>query len=187
LVEEKLIGEDKFIVVSECKEPRAATLLIRGGTDCVLDEVKRAVHDAIGDIGAAIESGKVLPGAGAVEIKLSKVLLEFAENFSGRERLAIIAFARALEVIPATLIENAGLDPITLLSKLKSANSKQGAFFGIDVMSGKVIEPMKAGIIEPIKIKQQALATAVEVTNMILRIDDIIINKPDQEEPPKIE
>jgi chaperonin GroEL (HSP60 family) len=160
--------------VIECKNPKAVTLLVRGSTEHVVDEVKRAVEDAVGDIVAALKNNKVVAGAGAPEIELSRNLLKFSETLSGREQLAVKAFAEAMEIIPRTLAENAGIDPIDVLTELRAAHDKKQKWAGINVFTGKIIDAWKQGIIEPLKIKTQAVSSAAEVAVMILRIDDVI-------------
>lgn len=174
LVEQRKIGEEEMIFVTECKNPKAVTILIRGGTEHIVDEAKRAMTDAVGDVAAALKSGKVVGGAGSPEIELARELTRFSDSFSGREQLAVQAFAQALEVIPMTLAENAGLDPIDVLAEIKSEHDKGKKWAGIDVFSGKVVDAWEAGVIEPLKIKTQAISSASEVAQMILRIDDVI-------------
>ena len=175
LVEEIKVGDEMMTYVRECKNPKAVTLLVRGGTEHVAAEVERAVKDALGDLAASLKSGKVVAGAGAIEIETSRRLRHFATSLSGKEQLAVNAFAQALEIIPRTLAENAGLDPIDLLTELKAKHdSPQGKWFGIDVFSGSVVDAWKAGVIEPLKIKTQAVQSASEVAELILRIDDVI-------------
>ena len=178
IVEQKKSGEEDLVYVRECKNPKAVTILIRGGTEHVVSEVKRALEDAIGDISSALISNKIVAGAGAPEMELNKELLSYANKLKGREQLAVSAFAQSMEVIPRTLAENAGLDPIDVLTSLKAAHNKGEKWAGIDVFSGKVIDAWKNGIIEPLKIKTQALSSAVEVAIMILRIDDVISSAP---------
>jgi len=174
LVEEIKVGDEEMTYVRNCKNPKSVTLLVRGGTEHVVDEIKRAVEDALGDIISALNVGKVVGGAGAPEMELSKGLRKYAHGLKGREQLAVEAFAEAVEIIPRTLAENAGLDPIDVLTELKAAHDKKQKFAGIDVFTGKVVDSWKAGVIEPLKIKTQAIKSASEVANMILRIDDII-------------
>ncbi|MBS3131989.1 TCP-1/cpn60 chaperonin family protein, partial [Candidatus Woesearchaeota archaeon] len=139
-VEEKKVGDEEFTYIMECKNPKAVTIMVRGGTEHVTAEIERAVTDAVGDVAAAIKSGKVVAGAGAPEIELAMGLRKFAESLSGREQLAVNAFADAMEVIPRTLVENAGLDPIDTLTDLKAAHAKKQKWAGIDVFSGKVMD-----------------------------------------------
>ncbi len=174
LVEERKVGSDEMTYVTGCKNAKALTILIKGGTEHVIDEAKRAMTDAIGDIAAALRIGKVVAGAGAPEVEVAKGLRKFANALDGREQLAVLAFADAVEIIPRTLAENAGLDPIDVLTALKAAHDKKQTWAGIDVFSGKVVDSWKAGVIEPLKIKSQAITSASEVAQMILRIDDVI-------------
>jgi len=174
VVEEVKIGDESMTYVMECKNPKAVTLLVRGSTEHVVDEVKRAVEDAIGDTIAALKNNKVVAGAGAPEMELSRNLLKFSESLSGREQLAVKAFAEAMEIVPRTLAENAGLDPIDVLTELRAAHDKKQKWAGINVFTGKIIDAWKAGVIEPLKIKTQAVSSAAEVAVMILRIDDVI-------------
>ncbi|MBU0628740.1 MAG: TCP-1/cpn60 chaperonin family protein [Nanoarchaeota archaeon] len=174
VVEEVKVGDEEMTYVKECKNPKSVTMLIRGGTTHVVDEVKRAITDAVGDVIAALKIGKVVAGAGAPELELAKELRKYAETLSGREQLAVQAFANAMEVIPRTLAENAGIDPIDSLTELKSAHDKKQKWAGIDVFSGKVMDAWERGVIEPLKIKTQAISSASEVAVMILRIDDVI-------------
>ncbi len=175
-VEEKFVGDENMIFVEECKNPKSVTLLLRGSTDHVLEEVKRAIDDALGDLASALKNNFIVPGAGAVEIELSKKLKELSEKYSGREQLAIESFAKSLEVIPRTLAENSGLDPIDVITELKAVHEKGNSTFGINVETGSVIDSLKEGIVEPLLVKTQALTSATEVTNMILRIDDVIVS-----------
>ncbi len=174
IVEEKKIAGEQMIFVRECKDPKAVSILIRGGTEHVIEEVKRAMDDAVGGVASALEVGKVVAGGGAPEAAVAKGLREFSQKYSGREQLAIQAFAEALEVIPRSLAENAGLDPIDMLVALRVAHDSGKTTAGVDVFSGKVIDMWEAGVIEPIKIKTQAIKSAAEAAEMILRIDDII-------------
>ena len=173
-VEEIKIGDDQMTYISECENPKAVTLLVKGGTKHVVDEVERAVTDALGDIVASLKVGKVVGGAGAIEVEVARGLREYANKLSGREQLAVLAFADAVEVIPRTLAENAGLDPIDVLTELKASHDSGKKWAGIDVFSGKVQDSWNNGVIEPLKIKTQAVKSASEVAELILRIDDII-------------
>jgi len=174
VVEEIKVGDEEMTYVKECKNPKAVTILVRGGTEHVVDEVKRAMEDGIGDVSAALKTGKVVAGAGAPEIELARELRKYADSLSGREQLAVNAFADSVEIIPRTLAENAGLDPIDILTELKSAHDKKQRWAGVNVFSGKVVDSWKQGVIEPLKIKTQAVSSASEVAVMILRIDDVI-------------
>ncbi len=185
-VEERKLGDEEFTYIMECKNPKAVTILVRGGTEHVTNEVERAVTDAVGDVAAALKDGKVTAGAGAPEVELALGLRKYADTLSGREQLAVNAFADAMEVIPRTLVENAGLDPIDTLTDLKAAHAKKQKWAGIDVFSGKVMDAWKKGVVEPLKIKTQAVSSAAEVAVMILRIDDVITStgKKDEGMPP---
>ena len=174
IVQEKKVGDEQMTYVEECKNPKAVTMLVRGGTEHLVDEVKRALEDAIGDVSAALITGKVVGGAGSTEVELSRNLRHFANSLSGREQLAVQAFADSVEIIPKTLAENAGLDSINILTELKAMHDKGKKWAGIDVFSGKVIDSWKANVIEPLKIKTQAVKSASESAIMILRIDDVI-------------
>src|SRR3989344_5867358 len=174
LVEEIKIGDEEMTFIRECKNPKAVTLLVRGGTKHVVDEVERAVKDALGDIVASLKVGKVVAGGGATEVEVARELRKFANKMSGREQLAILAFADAFEIIPRTLAENAGLDPIDKLTELKAQHDKGMKWAGLDVFKGKVVDSWKEGVIEPLKIKTQATKSASEVAELILRIDDVI-------------
>ena len=186
LVEEVKVGDELMTAIRGCKNPKAVTILLRGGTQHVIDEIERAIKDALGDLAAALRSGKVVPGAGAPEVEVSNELRKFANSFSGREQLAILAFADAMEVIPRTLAENAGLDPIDTLTELKSAHEKGLKNSGLDVFTGKVMDAKKEGIIEPLKIKTQAINSATEVAELILRIDDVLASGKSRRESPQM-
>lgn len=175
LVEERKIAGEEMIFIEGCKDPKSVSILVRGGTEHVVDELERAVHDGLSVISAAIEDGKMVAGGGAVEIEVAKGLREYAESVGGREALAINAFADAMEIIPRTLAENAGLDPIDILMDLRAAHEKEdGKYIGLDVVSGKTLNTLKEGIVEPMRVKVQAVKSASEVAEMILRIDDVI-------------
>ncbi|HLD37729.1 MAG TPA: thermosome subunit alpha [Candidatus Nanoarchaeia archaeon] len=186
IVEERKVGDEEFTYIMECKNPKAVTLLIRGGTEHVTNEIERAMTDAIGDVAASLKDGMVVAGAGAPEIELAMGLRKYAETLSGREQLAVESFADAMEVIPRTLIENAGLDPIDAMTDLKAAHSKNQKWAGIDVFSGKVMDAWKRGVIEPLKIKTQAVSSAAEVATMILRIDDVIASSGSKDKGPRM-
>ncbi len=175
LVHEEKVGDENMLFIEKCPRPKIMTLLIRGGTEHVAEEVKRAVTDAIGDIAAALKDGKVVAGAGAAEMQLAQGLRKYARTLSGREQLAVQAFADALEIIPRTLAENAGLDPIDILTNLRAAHEVGQKYAGVNVFTGKVMDAWQAGVIEPLKIKTQAISSAAEVAEMILRIDDVIL------------
>ena len=174
---------DPYIMITNTKNDSVATIFISGGTPHVAKEAVRAVEDALGDLFSVIKSKKIVAGAGAIEIALARELLLYAKTFSGREQLAIEAFAKSLEVIPKTLAENAGLDAIDVSTTLYAAHEKGDTFAGLDINTGKSLDAMKEGIIEPIDVKRQAIVSATEVANMILRIDDVIATSVEQEVP----
>ena len=186
VVEERKIGDDQFTYIMECKNPKAVTILVRGGTEHVTNEIERALTDAVGDVAAALKDGKVVAGAGAPEVELAMQLRKYAETLSGREQLAVQAFADSMEIIPRTLIENAGLDPIDIMTELKSAHSKKQRWAGVDVFTGKITDSWKKGVIEPLKIKTQAVSSASEVATMILRIDDVIASSGSKGKGPQM-
>ncbi len=177
LVEEKKVGDEKMVFVRGCKNPKAVTILIRGGTEHIVDEVERSLTDSIKVVKAALEDGKVLPGGGAPEIEVSLKLKDWVPTLGGREQLAAEAFAETLEIIPRSLAENAGLDPIDIVVELKRAHEKGQSNAGINIFSGKVEEMDKIGVLEPLRVKKQAISSATEVAIMILRIDDVIAAK----------
>ena len=174
LVEEKKISGMEMIFVRECKDPKAVSILVRGGTEHVVEEVMRAMEDAVGGVVSSLEIGKVVAGGGSPEAAVSKGLKDFSQKYSGREQLAIVAFSEAMEVIPRTLAENAGLDPIDTLVSLRAAHDENKTTYGVDVFTGNIVDMKAKGVIEPIKIKTQAIQSAAEAAEMILRIDDII-------------
>jgi len=175
LVEERKIGNDKMIFIEKCKDPRAVSVLIRAGIEKMIDEAERAIHDALSVVADVIEHNKIVAGGGAAEAEIAKELRNYATNVGGREQLAIEAFADAVEAIPKTLAENAGLNTIDILVALRSAHQKKkGITMGVNVFSGGVTNMLEEGVIEPVWVKQQALKSAAEVASMILRIDDVI-------------
>jgi chaperonin GroEL (HSP60 family) len=182
LVEEVKIGEDKMVYVKECKNPRAVTIVVRGGAEHVVNEAERSLHDALCVVRNAIEDGKIVAGGGAPEAEVAQRLKEYASKVGGREQLAIEAFAQALETIPITLAENAGLDPIDIIVNLRAEHEKGKVWAGVDVFSGKVDDMLKLNVLEPLRVKQQVIKSATEAASMILRIDDVIAAKGLKEE-----
>ncbi len=171
--EEKLAG-DSMIFVRECRNPKAVTILIRGGTEHIIDEAERSISDAIKVVGKSFEEHKIVSGGGAPEIEVALALKKYAPKVGGREQLAIEAFSAAMEIIPRTLAENGGLDPIDILVSLKAAHEKGQTEAGVDVLEGKIANLGKKGIIEPLLVKTQAIKSASETAMMILKIDDVI-------------
>jgi len=174
IVEEIKHGKDSFTYVKGCKNPKALTILIHGGTGHIIDEIERALRDSLGVVSSSIKTGLVVAGGGAIEIELARRLRIFGQSLKGREQLAIEEFASALEFIPTTLAENAGLDPIDVLTELKSKHDADEKNAGLNLFTNKIENVLEARIIEPYKIKTQAINSASEVANMILRIDDVI-------------
>lgn len=170
-------GGDFFTYIRGCQNPKSLTILIHGGTDHVIDEVKRAITDGLGDVVSALQSGLIVTGGGAIEIELARKLREFSQELSGREQLAVEEFASALEFIPITLAENAGLDPIDILTELKSKHDSGEKNAGLNLFTNKIENTLEARILEPFKIKSQAINSATDVATMILRIDDVISSK----------
>jgi thermosome len=174
LVEERKVGEDKWVFVEGCKNPKAITLLIRGGTEKVVDEAERSLHDALCVVRDIVLNPSVVAGGGAPELEVSSRVRKWAESLSGKEQLAALAFAEALEVIPTTLAENAGLDPIDILVELRSRHEKGNVWAGVDVFNGEVNDMAELDVYEPLSVKEQIIKSASEVAAMILRIDDVI-------------
>lgn len=173
IVEERKVSGEEMIFVEECSVAKSVTLFVRGSTKHIVDEIVRAIEDAIGVVAATVEDDKVVAGGGAPEIAMAKKLKDYADSISGREQLAVNAFAEALEIVPKTLAENAGLDSIDSLVDLRAAH-ENSAVMGLDVFTGKVADMKEAGVIEPKRVKKQAIQSASEAAEMILRIDDVI-------------
>ena len=174
LVEERKVSDDSMIFVEGCKNPKAVTILIRGGTERVVDEADRSIHDALCVIKDVVEEPKIVAGGGAPEIETARLLREFAEKLAGRERLAVIAFADALEVIPITLAENSGMDPIDAISDIQSEHAKGNKWVGVNGYTNKVADLSKIDVYEPMVVKAQAIKSATEAATLLLKIDDII-------------
>jgi thermosome len=174
LAEERKVGEDKWVFIEGCTNPKAVTMLIRGGTDKVVDEADRSIHDALCVVRDIVLAPSVVAGGGAPELEVSSRVRKWAESLSGKEQLAALAFAEALEVIPITLAENAGLDPIDILVELRSHHEKGELWAGVDVVNGKVDDMTSLDVYEPTVVKEQIIKSASEVASMILRIDDVI-------------
>jgi thermosome len=173
-VAEKDVGGDQRIFVEDVEEAKSVTLILRGGTEHVVDEVERAIEDSLGVVRTTLEDGKVLPGGGAPETELSMGLREYADSVEGREQLAVEAFADAIDVIPRTLAENAGHDPIDSLVDLRSRHDDGETGAGLDAYTGDIIDMEEEGVVEPLRVKTQAIESATEAAVMILRIDDVI-------------
>jgi chaperonin GroEL (HSP60 family) len=174
LVEERKIGDDKMTFIEGCKNPKAVAILIRGGTERIVAEAERSIHDALCVARDIVREPKIVAGGGSPELEVAKVLKEYAETLPGREQLAVMSYAEALESIATTLSENAGLDPIDILSELRARHEKGEVWAGIEVQDGKVKNMDKAGVFEPLAVKKQIIKSATEAATMILKIDDII-------------
>ena len=174
LVEEKKLSNEELIFVSKCKNPKAVSIIIRGGTEHVVDELERAIHDALMVVSVVIKDKKVVAGGGAPEVEVAIQLRKWAAEEIGRSQLAVEAFALAMEVIPRALAENSGLDPIDMLVALRSAHEAGKTNFGLDVDAAQPADMVKAGVVEPLRVKTQAINSTAEAAVMILRIDDII-------------
>ena len=178
LVDERKIGDDKMIFVEKCKDPHSVAILIRAGLERMVDEAERAIIDSLSVVSDVTENNKIVAGGGAVEIEVAKELRKYATKVGGREQLAVEAFADAVEVIPRTLAENAGLQPIDILVELRSKHdAPEGKNIGINVFTGKLQNSVEEGVIEPLVVKEQAIKSAAESAAMILRIDDVITAK----------
>jgi len=177
LVEEKKIADDRMTFVTGCKNPKAVSILIRGGTEHVVDEIDRSLNDAISVVSLAYEDGALVTGGGSAATELALKLRDYAASVGGREQIAIDAFASAMEVIPTALSENAGLDPIDVLIELRQAHKSGKPFAGINVFTGKVVDMKREKVLEPIRVGKQAISSATDAAVMILRIDDVIASK----------
>jgi len=184
-VEEKKIGDDRMTFITGCKYPKSVSILIRGGTQHTIDEVDRALHDALKVVGVTLEDGTLVPGGGAIEAEIAKELRKFAPTIGGREQLAIEAFANAVEVIPRTLAENAGMDPIDTLLQIRAEHEKEHLNIGVDAINGVVGDVYSKNVIEPARVKKHAIESATEVATMLLRIDDVIAAKKSKPEEKK--
>jgi len=186
LVEERKIGDDKMVFVEQCKNPRSVSILLRAGLERMVDEAERSMKDALSVVRDVVEEPKIVAGGGAAEAEIAKQLRGYAVKVGGREQLAIEAFADSLEIVPKTLAENAGHDPIDVLVALRSDHeSAKGQSMGVDVFSGKLMDMQKKGVVEPVKVKAQAIKSAAEAASMILRIDDVIAATKPKEEKEK--
>jgi thermosome len=184
-VEEVKIGDDKLIYVRECKNPKAVTIVIRGGSTHVIDEAERSLHDSLCVVRNVVEDGKIVAGGGAAEAEIAKNLKSYALKVGGREQLAVEAFAEAVETIPLTLAENAGLDPIDIMVALRAKHENpDNKYFGIDVSTGEIKSMIDLVVLEPLRVKQQVIKSATEAANMILKIDDVIAVKGGGKMPP---
>jgi len=176
IVEERKIGDDKMTFVTGCKGAKAVSILMRGGTEHVVDEIERSLTDAISTVGIAIEDGLTVTGAGSAAVEISMRLRDFATTIGGREQIAIEAYAEALEIVPRTLAENAGMDPIDSILELRKQHKEGKVTAGVNVLEQKISD-MKATVVEPLRVGKQAILSATDAACMILRIDDVIASK----------
>jgi thermosome len=174
LVEETKIGNDKMIFIEGCRNPRSVAILIRGADKRFLDEAERSVHDALCVVRDVVQEPKIVAGGGAPEIEISKMLKTYAQSLPGREQLAVQSFGEAMEIVPLTLSENAGLDPIDILSELRARHEKGEKWAGVDVFEGKIKDMRELEVYEPLAVKKQTVKSAAEAATMILRVDDVI-------------
>jgi chaperonin GroEL (HSP60 family) len=174
VVEERKIGDDKMTFIEGCKNPKSVAILIRGGTERVVDEAERSIHDALCVARDVVQEPKILAGGGAPELEMARVLRGYGETLPGREQLAVMAYAEALESVPTTLAENAGLDPIDIISELRARHEKNEIWAGIEVNDGKIKNMERAGVFEPLAVKKQIIKSATEAATMLLKIDDVI-------------
>jgi chaperonin GroEL (HSP60 family) len=184
LVEERKIETDKWVFIEGCKHPKAVTILIRGGSQRVVDEAERSIHDAIMVTKDVLEKPAIVAGGGSPESYTAGKLREWTSTLSGREQLAAEKFAEALEVIPLTLAENAGMDPIDTMTDLRAKQSKGSKSAGIDARNARITDMSKLDIVEPLSVKEQVIKSATEVASMILRIDDVIASSKSAGGPP---
>ena len=185
-VYEKKIFDEVLIFVEESPDPKAVSIILRGSTKHVAEEVERAVEDALGVVAATVEDQKVVAGGGAPEMAIARVLKDYADTIGGREQLAVMAFAEAMEIIPKTLAENAGMDSIDVLVDMRAAQERS-PYMGLDIFQGKVTDMKISTVIEPYRVKKQAIQSAAEAAEMVLRIDDMIAStrkEPDMEGMP---
>jgi thermosome len=185
LVEERKVADEKMVFVEGCPNPRAVSILVRGGAEHIVDEAERAIHDALSVVRNVIREPKIVAGGGAVEIELALRLNEFARKLPSKEQLAVMKYAEALEVIPAILAQTAGLEPVDVITELRKRHSEGEKWAGVDVLNGKIADMFKLNVIEPALVKKQVIKSATEAAIMILRIDDIIAAAPPKEKEKK--
>ncbi len=174
LVEERRVGEDKMVFVEGCRNPRAVTILVRGGTQRIVDEAERSIKDAINVVKDILMEPKIVAGGGAIETELALRLRDYAKTLPGKEQLAVEKFAEALEIVPTQLAENAGLDPVESIVTLRSKHKEGEKWYGVDVLNNRLYDMMSLNVIDPVAVKKQVIKSAVEAASLVLKIDDII-------------
>jgi thermosome len=184
LFEERKISDDKMTFIEGCKNPKAVAIIIRGGTERIVNEAERSIHDALCVVRDVIREPRIVAGGGAPELEVASKLRRFAEKLTGKEQLAVICYAEALEVIPMTLAENGGLDPIDILVELRAMHEKGEKWAGVDVNKEKAMDMTKSNVYEPLAVKSQVVKSASEAASMILRIDDVISASKPKDTPP---
>ena len=187
LVEERKVADDKMVFVEGCKNPKAVTILVRGGSERLVDEAERSIHDALCVVRDVVRDPRVVGGGGAPEAEIARRLREYAQKLSGKEQLAVLAFAEALESVPMALAENAGLDSIDIMVQMRASHEKGQLWAGVDVFDGKIADLKEKGVLEPHGVKMQVIKSAAEAAGMILKIDDVIAAAKSREDkgPPK--
>ncbi len=183
LVEERKIGDDKMTFVEGAKNPKAVTILVRGGSERLVDEAERSIHDALCVVRDVVRDPRIVGGGGAPEAEIAKQLRGFAQKQEGKEQLAVLAFANGLEAVPVALAENAGLDPIDIMVQLRAAHEKGQTWYGVDVFEGKAADLKEKGVLEPHGVKMQVIKSASEAAGMILKIDDVIASAKSKDSP----
>ena len=181
LVEERKVADEKMVFVEGCPNPKAVSILIRGGAEHIVDEAERAVHDALCVVRNVVREPRIVAGGGSVEMEIAQRLREFAKTLPSKEQLAVLKFADAVESIPATLAQNAGLEPVDVIADLRKRHAAGEKWAGVNVFTGKMEDMFKAGVLEPASVKKQVLKSATEAAIMILRIDDVIAAAPPKE------
>jgi chaperonin GroEL (HSP60 family) len=177
VVEGRKYGDDKFTFIKDCKNPKAVSIMIRGGTEHVVDELERGFHDSLSVVKIALEDGKINTGGGSTATYIALALRDYASSVGGREQMAIEAFANSMEIIPKTLSQNAGLDPIDIMLRLRSEHKKSNKYAGVNVLEKKVDDMLENNVIEPLRLGINEVLAASEAAAMILRIDDVIASK----------
>jgi chaperonin GroEL (HSP60 family) len=172
-----------MIFVEGCKKAKAVSIILHGVSEQFLEEMERALDDALNVVLDVIRSGKIVPGGGAPEIRVAEKLRQYASTLEGREQLAIRAFAEAVESIPLTLAENAGFDPVDCLAALRAKHGQGMVNYGLNLMSGEPADMVAQGVVEPLKVKTQAMKSAAEAATMVLRVDDVIAAKREEMKP----